>query len=347
MQDAWAAGTTLGELSPDATHVWGSAESWDPLWLLPAEAAAAAQQRYGLLVERPVLLAEGLWNKSWRVSSRSETFVLRVIRPDLDLGQVSYEHGTTARLHERVPEVVVALPGLDGLTVQRWGDMLITLFPFIVGATAATGHPSLWEPWAAQMLGRIHQAGMAAGIGQRPGAMRVDEQPTIWSTIGPVLWEQLDQTEETLALLRGMDAEAAALDSWLTEAIARRPLTIGTVHGDFNARNLLVDDERIVAVLDWETVQRDALLTDLADVLVVADRPPDYWRSYREAGGPVEEWELRLLPALARRQSLLELQFAVDELGRAKPQALRKLREVTATLSALPALDDPDWTFHD
>jgi Ser/Thr protein kinase RdoA (MazF antagonist) len=337
------AGSRLGELSGEGTHVWGSGDSWDPLWLLADEVITAARDRYGHSAERPVLLADGLWNQSWRLSTPDGAFVLRVIRPDLDVDQIRYEHETTARLQVQIAEAVVPLPGVDGDTVQHWGELLVVLFPFIAGTTAASLPAPLWERQAARILGRIHRAGVLADLQQRPGASRVDEQPTIWSTLGPMLWDCLDRNEETVDLLRGIDTEAATLDRWSTEAMAPQVLTIGAVHGDFNPRNLLVDDHRIVAVLDWETVQLDAQIVDLADVLLAADRPAEYWRAYREAGGPVEESELELVPGLARRQALLELQFAVDGAGRAKPQALRKLREVTAALRTLPTADDSGW----
>ena len=347
MESGWAAGTRLGELSPDGTHVWSSAGSWDRLWLRAADVVAVAVARFGLTVGEPLLLAEGLWNQSWRLTAGGGRFVLRVIRPDLPLEGVRYEHDVTARLRERVPEVVTAVPGLDGDTVQRWDDVLVVVFPFVDGQVAASWPAAVWEPWAAQMLARLHRAGLDLGVGQRPAALRVDQEPTLWATVGPVLSEQLPHTPETVGLLRGLDDAAAAFDQWVQEmAAAGRLGTVGVVHGDYNPRNLLTDTRGVVAVLDWETVQLDVLAAEVAAEVFLAARPGAYWKAYRAAGGPLDDGDLDLLPGLARRQTLLELRFAVDDTGRVKPQALRKLREVTATLSRLPAVDDLDWVQH-
>ena len=126
-------------------------------------------------------------------------------------------------------------------------------------------------------------------------------------------------------------------------AAADRLGTVGMVHGDYNPRNLLTDTRGVVAVLDWETVQLDVLAAEVAAAVFTAERPAAYWKAYRGAGSPLDAGDLALLPGLARRQTLLELRFAVDDAGRVKPQAVRKLREVTASLSRLPAVDDLDW----
>ncbi len=342
MESGWAAGTRLGELSPDGTHVWGSAGSWDRLWLRAPDVVAVAGTRFGLTVGEPVLLADGLWNQSWRLTAGGNRFVLRVIRPDLPLEQVRYEHDVTARLRGQVPEVVAAAPASDGDTVQRWDDVLVVVFPFVDGTVAAGLPTAVWEPWAATMLARLHRAGLDLEVGQRPGVLRVDQEPTLWAAVGPVLAEQLDPTPETVDLLRGLDVEAAALDQWLQEmAAADRLGTVGMVHGDYNPRNLLTDTRGVVAVLDWETVQLDVLAAEVATAVFSAERPAAYWKAYRDAGGPLADADVVLLPGLARRQALLELRFAVDDTGRVKPQAVRKLREVTAALSRLPAVDDP------
>jgi Ser/Thr protein kinase RdoA (MazF antagonist) len=344
VESEWAAGTRLGELSPDGSHAWGSAGSWDRLWLRAADVAAVAGERFGLGVGEPLLLAEGLWNQSWRLTAGGGRFVLRVIRPDLPIEDVRYEHDVTARLRARIPEVVAVIRGLDGDTVQVWGDVLVVVFPFVDGAVAATLPAAVWEPWAATMLARLHRTGLDLGVGQRPAARRVDQEPNLWATVGPVLTEQLQHTPETVYLLRGLDAEAAALDQWVQEMAADGRLgAVGLVHGDYNPRNLLTDARGVVAVLDWETVQLDVLAAEVAAAVFAAERPDPYWRAYRSAGGPLDDGDLALLPGLARRQALLELQFAIDAVGRVKPQALRKLREVSADLSRLPATDAIDW----
>ena len=194
---------------------------------------------------------------------------------------------------------------------------------------------------------QFHRLSVPPGEVRRPAARRVDQQPTLWATVGPVLSEQLDHTPETVGLLRGLDDAAAALDQWAQEmAAAGRLGTVGVVHGDYNPRNLLTDARGVVAVLDWETVQFDVLAAEVATAVFTAQQPAAYWRVYLDAGGPLDDGHLNLLPGLARRQALLELRFAVDDTGRVKPQALRKLREVTTALSRLPEGDDLDWVQH-
>lgn len=186
MEPELAAGTRLGELFSDGTRVWGSAGTWDRLWLRAADVMAAAGDRFGLTVGKPVLLADGLMNQTWRLTTDSGRFVLRVIRPDLPVEEVRYEHDITAHLRERIPEVVVPVPGVDGDTVQRWEAVLVVVFPFVDGTLAVTWPATVWEPWAAATLARLHRAGLDLGVGQRPGARRVDQESTLWATVGPV-----------------------------------------------------------------------------------------------------------------------------------------------------------------
>jgi thiamine kinase-like enzyme len=62
------------------------------------------------------------------------------------------------------------------------------------------------------------------------------------------------------------------------------------IHGDFGAENLIVRDDRIAAVIDWEYARLDwaALEVGAAGMRFSLDAPERFVQAYKTAGGPAE-----------------------------------------------------------
>lgn len=95
-------------------------------------------------------------------------------------------------------------------------------------------------------LARIHRAGVDH-IGGLP------DQPIDW------------QIDNYRGVLDRLDVAAPALELGLAWASAHRPASPRTtlVHGDFRLGNLMVDDQGLAAVLDWELAHRGDPMEDL------------------------------------------------------------------------------------
>ena len=325
----------VGELSSDGTTVWGG-HQWEPLLLRQSEVIEAAQRCFGRsVVATPAFMTEGLMNQSWRVVSPDGTYVMRVSRPDLRRESVTYEHAVIGQLHQKVPEVVSALPGSDGETLQAWRGRSLSFFPYIDGILGTDVEEAVRWQQTASMLARIHRAGTTLGLGQAPGQHAVLDQPTMWSRVRPVLERDLPASAEVGELFGFFDDEASDLQAWLERLRSSgRQLLRGIVHSDFNSRNLLFRNERLIAVIDWESCHVDVLAYEAALALKAPD-PLAFWRTYLDAGGPLTVGDIELLGGFARIDTLVGLYFTTDGSDRSKPWAIEILRDVAGGVRQL------------
>ena len=133
------------------------------------------------------------------------------------------------------------------------------------------------------------------------------------------------------ARLPQIEQERERLQSWVARlAASGRPLHFAPTHGDYYRGNLLVEEDRISAVLDWEECRPDWLAAELGRALwefcksetrhtLGRTGAGDFLRAYREAGGPVPETDFDLLVPLNRCVRLVEVLFALDEARRGQP----------------------------
>lgn len=125
----------------------------------------------------------------------------------------------------------------------------------------------------ARCLADIH----AAGSGFTASPVQDETIPDLlrWWTHG----------EEEIAGLRamfagaGVEAELGFLDDWRQALIGDLPLPVvealprAWLHGDFHPRNVIVADDQVRAVLDFDVVHRGFRLEDIAYVLFRFGRP--------------------------------------------------------------------------
>lgn len=274
----------------------------------PAGLLAAVEERYD---GAPFALArrlEGGWaNDVFLLEAAAGPAVLRVKYPPSDPASIAWEHALTARLARDLPEVVAPVAARDGSTFFFHGADAVWLVPYVDGESAGYEHAHA----AAQLLGRLHAltarlsvtpqrgpAGLAQlrslDPGRLPSHLRTRVQP---------------MHDEALELLQELET---------------RNLLHGVVHGDFFRGNLLVREEEIVALIDWEEAHVGSLVSELANGVwefTKSKATDDFDReegarfidAYREAGGPVPREEEELIVPLIRAKRVLELLRAPDD----------------------------------
>ena len=324
----------LGDLNHERTHYWnGDLWQWQPLWLRPADVVRAVRERFGVPAHALDYLGDGCLNQSWLVTADDgREYVLRVSREELSREQIEYEHRLATALHERVDVVVAPLPGGDGATVQRESDRLLSLSPYVQGILGTQVDPEVRARESASALARLHRAAVdLPGFGQRPGFSAVHQPPRwLWHDVEPTLRNALGDDPAYRRLADAIEREVAELDAWLDELEADRRLSpTAPIHGDFNPRNLLFRDNRLVGVIDFDGCHVDSIAWEVAQVGFGNPDvdPVAFFRTYLHAGGPLETEDFELLGGFARIGCLSEVQWSVDD-GVVHPEVHRLLGEV-------------------
>jgi Ser/Thr protein kinase RdoA (MazF antagonist) len=196
------------------------------------------------------------------------------------LESATWERGLLEFLAARLPEAVVPLAG-----PVIWSDgRIATALPFVDGVELdreARGE----RRELARLLARLHVAGLEWTGGQRPGASSWPERDLVRNE-----WWDWTIVEKPTALVVAYEELVALL--------ADPPrLREGIVHGDIYRANLLVREQHIVGVIDWEDARVDWPAWELAnatwevckvgDVLDAA-RADAFVDAYVDSGGPGE-----------------------------------------------------------
>jgi aminoglycoside phosphotransferase (APT) family kinase protein len=164
-------------------------------------------------------------------------------------------------------------------------------------------------PW------REHRVELSAAVGF-PNA----EKLTIRATFTNILnrWRLLLERKD----IARSPAIAAGLQ-WLSANIPETPNELSVVHGDYGIHNMLFQDDRMTALLDWEHASLGHPARDLVQIRRQLSRDVEWSRFmqwYREGGAPdVSDEVLRYYEvysattAMITMQAALECQFEIEE----------------------------------
>src|SRR5207253_8395622 len=106
--------------------------------------------------------------------------------------------------------------------------------------------------------------------------------------------EEAAARREIADRLPQIEAERERLPGWVARlAASGRPLQFAPIHGDYYRGNLLVEEDRVSAVLDWEECHPDWLAGELGRALwefcksethqiLQVDRAREFLGAYRE-----------------------------------------------------------------
>ncbi|WP_372344485.1 aminoglycoside phosphotransferase family protein [Streptomyces sp. KL116D] len=219
-------------------------------------------------------------------------------------------HGTSNVLFRLGDEHVVRLPRRAGAVPdlaaeRRWMPLLAAASPVAVPEPVAEGRPDLGYPWAwavhrwvpgaIPVVGRLEQPEALAGdLAVFVTALRgVDTTGAPRSYRGAPLPERDADTREVIGRLgaatgtgTGIDTDIdtdAALAVWDAAVRAPRREPDVWLHADLQPGNLLVEDGRLAAVIDFECMGLGDPAVDLIVAWYVLDAPER--RTFRDAVG--------------------------------------------------------------
>lgn len=281
----------------------------------------------------------GELNQLLRVDHQSGTFVLRISRPERTEQAVVFEHRVLRTLGSAGIPVATPVHADDGATAPAWLGSLLTLFPFVPGQHAdadSAAHRRL----AADVLARIHrESRRLLGDARRPDeAGLADKRWWAWPAIrGLVAANRASLDADVDEITKILDDEVAELDARVSALPSDHPKAV--IHGDFNARNVLVDGDSTVHIVDWDDCRFDFVEWELAQAAghfggVDVELIRQFLDSYEEAGGLTTPSTREVLPLFMRCGSVNEVFWVLDHApdGRATlhADADRMLREVAA-----------------
>lgn len=207
----------------------------------------------------------GVSNITYFVDAQAGKFILKIYGDSTASEQIQYEHSILMYLQAcdlsfAVPAPVPTKSGETLLLVDKNDTQLrIALFPLLPGQPA--NRENLEHARASgRALGELHRG--LVGFDPKGKLAQLPAWGDLYH-IHPLVKDPLDVPE-----LLGLNAkEQARLVKTLTEVLEAKPrlystLPVQTTHADFLCPNILLNDNQVVGVLDFEFATRDLRLMD-------------------------------------------------------------------------------------
>ncbi|GCE29758.1 hypothetical protein KDA_52420 [Dictyobacter alpinus] len=300
---------------------------------MPDDLQATIVQRYGLVLKHPRRIEHGDESVIWQALTQRGPIIIRLSPAWRSPERLTWIHQIMYGLHKTIPQVVIPLQARDGRTLFYYENQSVALFPYIAGTQFDRENPMLRHQ-AATFLARLH----LALLRNTPDTLPFERD----LLIGP---PPLPTHSDSQALV---DYE---LDRWNETLLQISPsLTKGLIHGDYYRRNLLAQGERLIALLDWDTLHCDFLMQEVAwsswefcKVLTGDNWHPDrvkaFVQSYREAGGPCPREEyVHFIPFIRwrLRKELRDHEMAIAQGLPGEPEYAARLLCAFERLRTIP-----------
>ena len=166
---------------------------------------------------------------------------------------VAWDAGLLAHLASVGFPVPPLIPVGEGVVAELGGRPAV-LMRYIAGV-----HPPLdWRSDAARWVARLHEAAR----GYQPAVTKR------WSDLAEIdRIEHFTKDLERCGLIDLVRVVIEFREMW-RDATAGRQLPGGIVHGDPYPGNMLTRGKKLVALLDWDTSHRGALITDVGETAI-------------------------------------------------------------------------------
>jgi len=288
----------------------------------------AVLEAFGFTGASARVLEGGQVNTQWLVELQGRKAALRRLHPSRSAASVAWELEVQRFAAGRGWPAPRAAGHAQGEYILEHGGRLWTAAEFLPGKHPPEGSTAMQHIYG-RLLARLHRDLAAFPLeGQRPGFGK--------------LWE-LDSwvAPANAGSFNDLLAEFARDYPGLANAVRRYryrnlrelsrlhypDLPEHVVHGDFGAQNLLWEEAKLSAVLDFDWCRRDALACDLAAAFPWDNMTGDGIRAFLEGYEevrPLDEAEWLMLPALTRAHLLSFVAFRLVEwkmLGGSRPAA--------------------------
>ncbi len=274
-------------------------------------------------------LAGGTNNRAWLVETASTTsYVLRLMAGLTDLPRVRYEAALLAKLHDTALPFHLPLPVLTHtgdvllpLRLDSSGQAIATLTPFLPGQVPARNAANIAHAGVA--LARLDAALAAIPISALPPTE--DSTRFLYGDLAhchPLVHDPVAMVEQLLP-----PEQAQAVSRILTQAqhdwetLSDQSLPQQVLHRDYGPGNVLMEGERVTAILDFEFAGVDRRVFDLC--VAISWWPvrlmgtgqeweliDSFGRAYT-AYVPLTEEELLTLPAALRMRDTTSLVYRI------------------------------------
>jgi Ser/Thr protein kinase RdoA (MazF antagonist) len=269
--------------------------------------------------------------------------VLRIIHHKTELSGVLYTNTWSAFAASRIKEAISPRLTKTGDSIFIHNGMICEILPFVEGVNSDR-ELSIHRDEIAKIQARLHNIGLQFPDQRprpdRPRLLEFDFENNYiynWEAVDKMLSsggkalfsDPRHQSETEQEKIAGIYERREALYKGkeefikLTESLKkRRDLLYAPIHGDLYGPNVLMKDDRIAGILDWDECGNEMLVYELGRVLweycknperdgFDRDRSAQYLAAYKAEGGPVPEDEWDLMVPLLRYLKYIEVMLYV------------------------------------
>ena len=230
---------------------------------------------------------------TWLVRGTRQRFVLRTVGGEYEI--MVLKHLARRAWPYGAP---LMLPAADGTMSKEAAGRLWTLYPFIDGVSAPARKTPAQAAELGHLVGSLDQ--LLAEV-ELPGA---EFQLQLFTSPDPGLCTSPSLSEGERAIVRSAQAWLETKRDSAAAALAEMPTQ--TVHNDLHDNNLLFEGERLVGLIDFDSLATAPRVVDLQNALLFllaepANREEEIVtplaQAYRKEL-PVTESELQIVPVL-------------------------------------------------
>lgn len=266
-------------------------------------------------------LSGGEWNDVCSFSDGERRYVLRIAHPNISEETLNFTHQVMESVD--LPEVNAPLKTLDGKTYIRLLGKLASVMPFIEGDNLRLATPDPLQ--AGFMLGQIHQ---------RTAQLPIEPKQTLenmawdrnflwdWDAVQACLSGPAQKFAERVRY-EGFDLtkERNNLHEWV-QSQTNRCWVRACMHGDYHPGNLIFNNGKIKAVIDWDEARVEwtfwevgramwEFCQDYHGEILDSSMAKTFLHFYRLAKPP--EFDLNLLGPVMRYTRLVDVLWDLTE----------------------------------
>lgn len=196
-------------------------------------------------------MAGGYGNSNFKLITTQETFLLKIC-DEKNLTELKLQITLLEHLQQHAYPTVYPIPQKNGKTLHVSSDKYVMIYPFLKGGTPEPSQIVLTQ--IGETLAKLHCI---------PPLQQLPRFPMGILQIEPFLEDIKDTPFATHPFISWLNSEL----EWIKPEL-NKPLPTGLLHGDLFLDNTLFDDNKMVAILDFEEGCSDTILIDVGMTII-------------------------------------------------------------------------------